>query len=172
MAEPAYDDADNPRDDPERVTYRSVPCNVSLQEITAGYNGNVGSYFYVIRWTGKPTAGSSIVAGDVELAGGYPFGRITDIADVVCDITGYVDLESPDLIPVLHELLADKSIDASSQHYAENPAGNKLLPTIIGKVLDRDFTPVVAPRAATVPPAPQEPAETAAPRRSRFWKSS
>jgi hypothetical protein len=171
MATPARHDAYESLGDPERITRYVVPCSDSLMAAVAGYNGNVGSYYYVVRWTGKPTPDSAVGAGDLEMEGGYPLGLITELAALTADLMDYIDLESPDLVLVLHQLLMDKTIDAAAHLYAENPYGNKLLPTIMGKVLDQDFTPVVEQRLPDAPSMPPELKKAGAQRRSRFWKT-
>ena len=138
-------------ENPLRITRNLVPSDDPDIEIVAGWNGNVGSYYFVATWTAdKPTG---VRAGDLEIEGGYPLEIIPDISDLAAWLMTYIDLSSPDVVAVFSRLLADKQLDLCVQTTEANPYGNKHLPALISKVLDKDFTPV----AEAVTPAPPPP---------------
>ena len=135
---------------PLRVTSRKVPTEKgSKLSITAGWNGNVESYWFIVRWT--EDIGADIKADDVYHEGGYPWGHISDIATLAEDLIGELDMTSPALPLVFAELLADKSMDMAQALYYEAPHRNEHVLDLIAKTLDNDFTPVIPPGDAPPP---------------------
>jgi hypothetical protein len=136
-----------------RITRHQVPQNPVLDlDIIAGWNGNVGSYYFVMTWTKDQAI--DVRAGDVCDEGGYPLETISDIADLASMMMGHIDLSSPYIVAVFVNLLADKTRDATTELTTYNPGGNKHLPDLIAKVLDKDLTPVI-PRQTNTALRPQ-----------------
>lgn len=137
-------------DNPLRITRNEVPSNNPDIYIIAGWNGNVGSYYMVATWMRDQPTG--LKAGTVELEAGYPLEIINELPLLASFMIGLVDLSSPDTAAVFFNLLADKMLDLCIVQTNANPYGNKHLPELIAKVLDKDFTPII--EAAKTPPPP------------------
>ena len=135
-------------DSPMRVTKREVPSQRgSKLDITAGWNGNAESYYFVVLWT--EDVGENIKASDVYSEGGHPWNQITNVTTLAEQLIGELDLSSPSLPLVLYELMSDKESDYAQFHYFENEHRNRHLLALIGNMLDQRWEPVV--------PAPEPP---------------
>jgi hypothetical protein len=137
-------------DNPLRITRNEVPSPNPDIEIIAGWNGNVGSYYFVATWVRDQPSGPK--AGTIDMQAGYPLEIISELPLLASLMLGHVDLSSPDVVAVFFNLLADKVMDLCVVETDANPYGNKHLPELIAKVLDKDFTPVV--EATRTPPPP------------------
>jgi hypothetical protein len=127
---------------PLRITSREVPAEVgSKLRIAAGWNGNVESFWFIVRWT--EDIGEDIKADDVYHEGGYPWNHITDIGSLAEHLASEIDWSHPALPAVFYTLMGDQAMDMATAAYYEAPHRNERVMDLIAKTLDKDFTPVV-----------------------------